>query len=325
MVNGKYRTMPSGRTTSRGGTTNPFDSDHSVSEASRQSRGVVFDLEAIAASRRAMISGTAPSSKPIKESSTCRGSGKTRLNSRSQQRQSQPRMTKTNSADIEAGHDREAHRKLQQVRTLETHGVDEHGFDFHHPVVVDSKQSFSDDQASESDGGNDSDSDDSKSASSDDTDGSLEKKRVGKPYVYAVLGMVTIMLVVGIIVLSVVVFGGKKGSDKSQMLVLTARQEALNDIIHTVVEGDILKDSETPQYRAHQWLLYEDPLGLAPDSGASNDRVIQRYSLAVFYFATGGPETWKPNKWMTGDECEDDWDGVGCTDDGVVHVLSLSK
>jgi hypothetical protein len=235
-------------------------------------------------------------------------------------------MTRRNSADIEAANDRAVRGKVRKVRTEETQDDGDLGFDVHHPVVVHEDHTFSDENASESDSGDDSDESDSdESDSSADSYDGIEKRKRRKPYVYAVLGIVSIMLVVGVIVLSVVVFGGKNGSDRSQTVILTARQESLNNIIHSNVDADMLKDPETPQYRAHQWLLYEDPLGLDPDSGASNERVVQRYSLAVFYFATGGPETWKSNNWMTGNECEDDWNGVGCTDDGVVHVLSLSK
>ena len=133
----------------------------------------------------------------------------------------------------------------------------------------------------------------------------------------------SIMLLAGIIALSVVVFGKK--NKKKSMPILTARQEALHNIIKTVVDSEILTDADSPQYRAHQWLLYEDSLGLAPASGASRERVIQRYALAAFYYATEGPQKWKSNSWMEGDECSENWDGVGCTDDGIIHVLSLSK
>ena len=294
---------------------NPFDSDYnsasdvSRSEAStRQSGkgGVSFDLDTIAASRRAMISGKAPSAAAKKAA--------TRTTTR-------PNRSSQRSSDLETG---EA-RITRKVRTQGTSDESADSGGFKHPIVVeDHRKSYRDeDEDSESGSSsgseNGSDSDDDSSYDSIDD---MKKRR--KPYIYAAIGVVSLMLLGGIIALSVVIFGEKNG-DKSAMPILTARQESLHNIIKTVVPSDVLTNAETPQYRAHQWLLYEDSLGLAPASGASRDRVIQRYALAAFFFSTGGPRSWKSHNWLDGDECAEEWDGLGCTDDGLVHVISLSK
>lgn len=300
---------------------NPFDSDYSESTKHEHGRGgVAFDLDAIAASRRAMISGKAPSGRKP----TSHSNGASRPGHRSHTTATTTTTTRKPSSaprrrDVEAGDGRAIREKVRTKRTA-SESMDEssQGFDSDHPIPADKRY---EDEAGDSDGSsssNDSDSDDSSYDSID------EQKKRRKPYVYAVMALVSIVLLVGIITLSVVVFGGKKGTQYSTPI-LTARQEALHNIIKAVVDSNLLTDPESPQYRAHQWLLYEDSLGLAPASGASRERVLQRYALAAFYFATGGPQSWKGNTWMEGDECEEDWDGVGCTDDGIIHVLSMSK
>jgi len=251
--------------------------------------GVSFNLDTIAASRRAMISGKVPSTAARKAAAA-----KTSTSHHFASIGGRP-------LDLETG-------EVCIPRKIRTKGTD--------PTEEEDRKHVKD----ESDEGSSSSGSESESDSSYDSIEDMKQKR--KPYVYALLGVVSLLLLGGIIALSVVIFGGK--DDESPTPILTSRQESLHNIITSVVPSDTLTDSNTPQYRAHQWLLYEDSLGLAPDSGASKERVIQRYALATFYFSTGGPRSWKTHNWLEGDECTEEWDGVGCTSDGRVHVLSLS-
>lgn len=297
---------------------NPFDSDYSASEVSKQSRGVSFDLDAIAATRRAMLSGKPPVDSESEYGNSKNGTLKTlTADTRRTGKATVPRLM---DSDVETG-DRSVIREI-----VTTQKTAEESFDsaernsLRRPRRDDgsSYHSGSNNASESGDSDSDSDSDDS---SCDSIDG--QKKR-RKSYVFAVVGVVSVMMLAGIIALSVLVFGGKKGG-KSTMPILTARQEGLHNIIESIADPQLLKNTVSPQYKAHKWLLYEDPLSLAPANGASRDRIIQRYTLAVFYFATGGPTNWTTNSWMDGDECDNPWTGIGCTDDGVVHVLSLSK
>lgn len=294
--NRKKRTTPK--------TSNPFDSDYnstgtsdvSPSQASSSKRGgVQFDLDVIAASRRAMISGKAPTTTSVVDAVKQAGNG---------------RSSSSNNRRTSAARDLETGKLGTQVTSSECYDM--------HDTRRKAKKYIDEDDSNESgsSSGSESDSDDSSYDSIDDT------KQRRKPYVYAGLGAVSLLLLGGIIALSVVMFGDKSSS---KGVILTARQESLHNIIKAAVPANVLTDPDTPQYRAHQWLLYEDSLGLAPASGASQDRVIQRYTLAAFFFSTGGPRSWKTHNWMEGDECAEEWEGVGCTSDGVAHVISLSK
>lgn len=67
------------------------------------------------------------------------------------------------------------------------------------------------------------------------------------------------------------------------------RAQQISDIIIENTKttfGDILNDS-SPQHRAFHWLMYEDEVYVCPE----DDGIVQRYVIAVFYFATGG-DTW---------------------------------
>jgi len=55
--------------------------------------------------------------------------------------------------------------------------------------------------------------------------------------------------------------------------------------------GNTLNDNSTIQYRALEWLAFEDPMGL-PIKDSNETILIERYAAVVFYFATGG-EKWK--------------------------------
>ena len=67
------------------------------------------------------------------------------------------------------------------------------------------------------------------------------------------------------------------------------RAQQISDLIIESTETtfqDILNDS-TPQHRAFHWLMYEDEVYVCPE----DEGIVQRYVIAVFYFATGG-DTW---------------------------------
>eukprot|EP00934_Nitzschia_sp_Nitz4_P005381 Nitzschia sp. Nitz4//scaffold173_size47512//7783//11234//NITZ4_007153-RA/size47512-processed-gene-0.13-mRNA-1//1//CDS//3329538787//5371//frame0 len=58
----------------------------------------------------------------------------------------------------------------------------------------------------------------------------------------------------------------------------------------TPISGDALLNTSTVQYRAFDWLLNNDTL-LAPIKKAEERELIQRYSVATFYYSLGG-ERW---------------------------------
>uniref|UniRef100_A0A7S1VC73 Leucine-rich repeat-containing N-terminal plant-type domain-containing protein n=1 Tax=Grammatophora oceanica TaxID=210454 RepID=A0A7S1VC73_9STRA len=89
----------------------------------------------------------------------------------------------------------------------------------------------------------------------------------------------------------------------------------------------------SPQRRAMDWML-QDSFSLSHSD--DHDRMVQRFALAVLFFATNGPYTWitPSSGWLDNsdlssssstDECE--WEHVGCSteEQGVVDRLELSE
>jgi hypothetical protein len=107
---------------------------------------------------------------------------------------------------------------------------------------------------------------------------------------------------------------------------LTDRQQLMHDTIMGVSGDEALQDTASPQSQARKWLLFEDILWLSPISSFTSNRIIQRYALATFYFSTDGPNSWKENNWMKGDECEGDfWDGISCNEYNEIRAIAFGK
>ena len=112
------------------------------------------------------------------------------------------------------------------------------------------------------------------------------------------------------------------------------RAQQISDLIIKNTETswqNILNDSK-PQHRAFHWLMYEDEAYVCPE----DDGIIQRYTVAVFYFSTGG-DTWTrcgadeslstcdeesgEVRFLSGaHECE--WYGISC--DGFKYVTKIA-
>jgi len=83
--------------------------------------------------------------------------------------------------------------------------------------------------------------------------------------------------------------------------------------------GDTLKDSLSPQYKAYSWLVEKNY------EPTSDILTIQRYALATLYFATAGAGWHNTSGWMTVDnECS--WFGVtACNQRNMVTELALNE
>jgi hypothetical protein len=89
-------------------------------------------------------------------------------------------------------------------------------------------------------------------------------------------------------------------------------------------------DPDSPQYRAAVWAANEAPIGLSGD----DPRMVSRYALATFYFATNGDD-WiqcgrgstscdASREWLTAEnECE--WYAIECSSDNADGDYSVVK
>lgn len=100
---------------------------------------------------------------------------------------------------------------------------------------------------------------------------------------------------------------------------MTDRQVAMDQIISRVTDPNVFKHDHAPQKEAREWLLFKDTEHYDLDEG----RVIQRYVLAVFYFATGSEAVWELTNWLSGNECAEGkhWYGLDCNSNGRVRTL----
>ena len=150
---------------------------------------------------------------------------------------------------------------------------------------------------------------------------------------WATLGFVLLVGVIVTIVLLVKQHGDKKknaapmnpkAADDAYVL-LSPREEALMTILKQVSPAGF-DDKESAQYKAMDWLLHADSMQLTPSATISNERIVQRYALAVFFHATNGPNSWSKNNWLVGDECSNQyWTGMSCNDDKQVRAIAFGK
>jgi hypothetical protein len=146
------------------------------------------------------------------------------------------------------------------------------------------------------------------------------KQRSGRKNWCMILLVLTTLLLVGAVVAVCILMFGNKGP---------TQQEQIDAVIVTVSDPDALKDARTPQYKARQWILYEDPqwddLSNLEASGVTQQHIIQRYALAVLYYATNGPTGWGANHgWLLGGECDEPaWFGLACDSQGEVRAIGF--
>jgi hypothetical protein len=92
-----------------------------------------------------------------------------------------------------------------------------------------------------------------------------------------------------------------------------------------VSDVEALQDESSPQFLALRWLADNDPAVLDLDSTPT---LVERYTLAVLYFATSG-EGWGDQSNFLSATSVCLWNnglrGAVCNEDGMVDVLRLRK
>eukprot|EP00562_Extubocellulus_spinifer_P003752 CAMPEP_0178536250 /NCGR_PEP_ID=MMETSP0696-20121128/35978_1 /TAXON_ID=265572 /ORGANISM="Extubocellulus spinifer, Strain CCMP396" /LENGTH=1142 /DNA_ID=CAMNT_0020168443 /DNA_START=316 /DNA_END=3745 /DNA_ORIENTATION=- len=112
------------------------------------------------------------------------------------------------------------------------------------------------------------------------------------------------------------------------------RHSAILAQLEAISDATDLRRTTTPQGKAVDWLVFEDPSYLCAD----DIHLIQRYVLAVIYYSTGGDETWLTcsktediaNTCVIGErylsnyhECV--WSGIGCNADNFVTKIAFEE
>eukprot|EP00546_Thalassionema_frauenfeldii_P006654 CAMPEP_0178913044 /NCGR_PEP_ID=MMETSP0786-20121207/10616_1 /TAXON_ID=186022 /ORGANISM="Thalassionema frauenfeldii, Strain CCMP 1798" /LENGTH=287 /DNA_ID=CAMNT_0020585727 /DNA_START=851 /DNA_END=1714 /DNA_ORIENTATION=- len=124
---------------------------------------------------------------------------------------------------------------------------------------------------------------------------------------------------------------------------MTAQQriDGILAILDNVTDPVYLRNATFPQYHALQWLLHEDGLLLCP---ANSKHIVQRWTLAVLYYATEGDAWFKcSNNAFTTDNCgsespfnngemrflssvhECEWAGLVCNIDKCVTEFEFER
>jgi hypothetical protein len=95
-----------------------------------------------------------------------------------------------------------------------------------------------------------------------------------------------------------------------------------------VSDAEALQDDSSPQFRALRWLANNDTMLLDLDSAPSVILAVERYVLAVLYFATSG-EGWEDQRRFLSASSVCEWNsggkGARCNEDDLVVALNLCK
>lgn len=170
----------------------------------------------------------------------------------------------------------------------------------------------------------------------------IEKRKYKK---YLILAFLCMVLIAVAIVVPVVLTVGKVEPAAPSMAPSQApsmapssaptsgRLDAIIQRLTSVSSADALQTKSSPQYKAAQWVSEEDELALPID----DPQLLQRYLLAVFYFAMNGDD-WMhcgredpicggdpdEDSWLSGSsECI--WLGNRCVDDVNVDRIFFGK
>ena len=134
--------------------------------------------------------------------------------------------------------------------------------------------------------------------------------------------------------------GGGDGTPSSSVF------QTMYDTLVTVSGEDVFLEMDSPQFRALEWISYEDEIGPSLDSDGDTTMALkERYVLSLLYFATGG-DNWNKDIGFLSNSGICNWNeastgatngtsvsaevdtltlGVRCNDDGSVVDISLGK
>lgn len=113
----------------------------------------------------------------------------------------------------------------------------------------------------------------------------------------------------------------------------TERRADITAFVITASGVLVLLDPQSPQFRAYQWILNDDPLQLL---ASDMPQMLQRYTLATLYYATDGENSWNScgppsgntpcsnimQRYLSGGpECM--WLGVTCSGAREIEIINI--
>ncbi len=104
--------------------------------------------------------------------------------------------------------------------------------------------------------------------------------------------------------------------------VAPTREQQVQELVLTATSDQVLSNKKSPQYRAYQWILNDDPRHVSGD----DPDLLQRYILAILYFSTNNTTraatTWiNAHEWMSlQHECN--WFGIGCEEEALITLAA---
>jgi hypothetical protein len=131
-------------------------------------------------------------------------------------------------------------------------------------------------------------------------------------------------------VLVLVVFNNDSGSSPGASEVPTpspilpldpVREAEIRSIIVNVTDPETLNDPTSPQNAAYNWIVREDQLSSTEDPS----RVIARYSLASFFYSTGGEDWSSSQEWLSAGLLECEWEYISCDIYTKITKIDTSK
>jgi hypothetical protein len=104
--------------------------------------------------------------------------------------------------------------------------------------------------------------------------------------------------------------------------VTPTRGQQVQELVLSATSDQVLSNQKSPQYRAYEWILNDDPRHVSGD----DPDLLQRYILAILYFSVNNPTrattTWiNAHEWMSlQHECN--WFGIDCEEEAVITLAA---
>lgn len=160
------------------------------------------------------------------------------------------------------------------------------------------------------------------------------KNKLSRKQMYMLGGLLGCLLLI-IIAMSAAIAQNNKSARGS-----TRERAVVNFLSDNFADRTQLEKRDSPQKRAAKWIADEDGLNMPlPASTNYEDayKFVQRYALAVLYFAWGGPDTWVMDYKFLSNQDECNWNqpftvgdsddqfqlGVTCNDDKEIDYMFM--